>query len=183
MGEFLLIMAGRVGRDICCVLGMVALLLWPALAAAQIGERAAQPVFGPNAVSLPDAPSASVPPPPQVTELAQNRQPMQQIQSWWLVAPQNAPYRPLSSHEKFMSFAHHAYSPYTLGGALYDATWAQAWGDPKEYGSGMQGWGKRLGAAMAGTESRSFFGSFFFPTLLHQDPRYFAMYHGPIVKR
>jgi hypothetical protein len=78
---------------------------------------------------------------------------------------------------------HHAYSPYTFAGAAYSATWAQAWGDPREYGGGMQGWGKRMGAAIAGTESRSFFGKFLFPSLLHQDPRYFAMYDGPVSKR
>lgn len=105
------------------------------------------------------------------------------MQSPWLVVPAEAPYRPLTPHEKFQSFVHHTISPYTFAGALYDATWAQAWGDPREYGGGMEGWGKRLGAAAAGTESRSFFGSFLFPTLLHQDPRYFAMYQGPVMKR
>jgi hypothetical protein len=40
-----------------------------------------------------------------------------------------------------------------------------------------------MGAAIAGTESRSFFGRFLFPSLLHQDPRYFAMYDGPVTKR
>jgi hypothetical protein len=68
-------------------------------------------------------------------------------------------------------------------GAAYDATWAQAWGDPSDYGGGMEGWGKRLGAAAAGSEARSFFGTFLFPTLLHQDPRYFPMQRGPIFKR
>lgn len=104
-------------------------------------------------------------------------------QSWWLVVPPEVPYRPLTSLEKFNSFVHHAVSPYTLAGAVYDASWAQAWGDPSEWGGGMEGWGKRLGAAAAETESRSFFGAFLLPTLLHQDPRYFPLYHGPAFKR
>jgi hypothetical protein len=66
---------------------------------------------------------------------------------------------------------------------VYDASWAQAWGDPHDYGGGMEGWGKRLGAAAAGTEARSFFGTFLFSTLLHQDPRYFSMDQGPVFKR
>lgn len=106
-----------------------------------------------------------------------------QKQSWWLVSPANAPYRPLTPREKFQSFVHHSYSPYTFAGAAYDASWAQAWGDPKEFDGGMEGWGKRFGAAIAGSETRSFFGSFLFPTLLHQDPRYFAMHKGPVKKR
>ncbi len=117
---------------------------------------------GASANSLPDAPSASLAPPAQSGELS---------------------FRPLAPHEKFHGFVHHTVSPYTLLGAAYDATWAQAWGDPHEFGGGMEGWGKRLGAAAAGSEARSFFGTFLFPTVLHQDPRYFPMNHGPKFKR
>lgn len=155
-------------------------LLWPISALAQVTVTAPAPVAGEKADGLPDAPSASLPPPPQVTQV--ERRPGM-AQSWWLVAPSNAPFRSLSPREKFGSFVHHAYSPYTFAGAAYDATWAQVLGDPSEYGGGMQGWGKRLGAAVACTETRSFFSTFLFPTLMHQDPRYFAMYDGPVVKR
>ncbi len=132
----------------------------------------------PNSSSLPDAPSASA---MRHTFVATTTS--TSPQSSWLVAPNEAPYAPLTPHEKFQSFVHHTFSPYTMAGATYDATWAQLWGDPRAYGGGMQGWSKRFGAAVAGTEARSFFGSFFFPTVLHQDPRYFAMYKGPVVKR
>ncbi len=169
-------MAGGMRRRAAC-LAVVAAMLWTALAMAQINETSPLPSSTSTPeMSLPDAPSAR----PPVTETAENRP---QVQSWWLVSPENAPYRPLSSHEKFMSFVHHAYSPYTFGGSLYDASWAQMWGDPKEYDGGMEGFGKRFGASVAGTESRSFFGSFLFPTLLHQDPRYFAMNKGSVKKR
>ena len=157
-------------------------LPWPISALAQITVTATAPsVLAVNESTLPDAPSTSVPQPPQVTQVAQRRPGL--AQSWLLVAPSNAPFRPLSPREKFQSFVHHAYSPYTFAGAAYDATWAQVLDDPSEYGGGMQGWGKRLGSAVAGTETRSFFGTFLFPSLLHQDPRYFAMYDGPVVKR
>jgi hypothetical protein len=152
------------------------------LALAQITVSAPAPIASvEHHGELPDAPSASVPPPPPVMQVAQNR-PVQS-QSWWLVAPGNAPYRPLSSQEKFQSFLHRAYSPYTFASALYDATYAQAIGEPPQFGGGMAGWGRRLGASVAGSESRSFFGTFLFPALLHQDPRYFAMYEGPVSKR
>lgn len=111
---------------------------------------------------LPDAPSVSVAPAAHYAE---------------------PPYPPLTSGEKFHAFVDHTISPYTLLGAAYDASWSQAWGDPRDYGGGMEGWGKRLGAAAAGSEARSFFGTFLFPTLLHHDPRYFPMNHGPIFKR
>jgi hypothetical protein len=155
-----------------CMLGCLALTLLPPMLAAQTGASGS---------SLPDAPSASVPPPPQVQHMKHNHAKQEQL--WWVVVPPEAPYLPLTPREKFHSFVHHTVSPYTLAGAVYDASWAQAWGDPSEFGGGMEGWGKRLGAAAAGTETRSFFGAFLFPTLLQQDPRYFAMHHGPVFKR
>ncbi len=100
-----------------------------------------------------------------------------------LTVPASAPYQPLTAQDKFQHFLHCAYSPYTFFGAAYDGTYAQAVGDPWEYGGGMEGWGKRFGAAVAGAETRRFFGTFLFPTVLHQDPRYFAMYQGSKRKR
>lgn len=99
------------------------------------------------------------------------------------LSPAERPYVPLSAKQKFSRFTHSLYSPYTLFNGAYDATWAQATGDNYAYGGGMQGWGKRLGATYANTASHQFFGTFLFPTLLHQDPRYFAMYHGSVWKR
>lgn len=99
------------------------------------------------------------------------------------LSPAERPYVPLTSRDKFMRFAHSLYSPYTFFNGAYDATWAQATGDNYAYGGGMQGWGKRLGAAYAGSASHQFFGTFLFPTLLRQDPRYFPMYHGSKWKR
>ncbi len=166
---------------ICVLLCLILALLWPSLALAQISDPPPAPVKGANAPALPDAPSASAPPPRPVRKNNEDR--ASAAQSWWLVSPANAAYRPLSPREKFQSFLHHSYSPYMFLGAIEDATWAQTVGDPYQYGGGMQGWGKRIGAAVGGSESRSFFGTFLFPVLLHQDPRYFALYHGPVVQR
>lgn len=140
-------------RRVCGTLAWLVFMLVAPMLVAQTGA---------SGNSLPDAPSASVAPPAQSAEL---------------------PFRPLVPHEKFRGFVHHTVSPYTLLGAAYDATWSQAWGDPREFGGGMEGWGKRLGAAAAGSEARSFFGTFLFPTFLHQDPRYFPMSHGPKFQR
>ncbi len=175
-------MAGGVVRWVgMCMVAFLATLPWTTSARAQTDSRESSRPAASDSTALPDAPSAVIPPTRQPVQMA--RAQSAQLQSWWLVTPENAPFRPLTKREKFMSFVHHTISPYTLAGAMYDATWAQAWNDPKEYGAGMTGWGERLGAAAAGTETRSFFGSFLFPTLLRQDPRYFAMYHGPVKNR
>ena len=89
--------------------------------------------------------------------------------------PANMPftYTPLSVDCKFQLFLRQTYSPYTFASAAFEATWAQMWAQWPQYGGGMQGWGKRLGATLADTESRRFIQNFMLATVFHQDPRYF----------
>ncbi|MGH9523979.1 MAG: hypothetical protein ACRD3E_15765 [Terriglobales bacterium] len=103
--------------------------------------------------------------------------------SYYRLSPADRPYVPLTSRQKFHHFAHSLYSPYTFASGLYDATWNQATGAEYRYGGGMEGWGKRLGCAYTDAATGQFFGYFLLPTLLHQDPRYFPVYHGSILAR
>ncbi len=84
----------------------------------------------------------------------------------------SSPNQQLSVHQKFKVFVQFTYSPYTFGGAVFDAGLAQATGAWHSYGGGMEGYGKRYGASLADSESGAFFGRFLFPVLLHEDPRY-----------
>ena len=96
----------------------------------------------------------------------------------------NAPfYVPLSTRQKFDLFVSRAHSFDTLSGAIIDSLTAQATGAYPSFGGGMAGYGKRLGAATAGAESASFFGTFALPALLHQDPRYFRSQQTDISQR
>jgi hypothetical protein len=87
----------------------------------------------------------------------------------------NAPsaYMPLSARCKFDLFLRQTYSPYTFASIIYEATWAQMMAQWPQYGGGMQGWGKRLGATLADTESRRFIQGFLYSTAFPEDPRYF----------
>jgi len=89
----------------------------------------------------------------------------------------------LTSGQKFNVFVHSTYSPYTFVTSIFNAGMAQAAGDWYSYGGGMEGYGKRFGASLANTESGVFFGSFLYPTIFHQDPRYFAERHGTAMHR
>ncbi len=51
------------------------------------------------------------------------------------------------------------------------------------YGPGIGGYGKRYGAALADAASSRIFGSAIFPSILHQDPRYFYQGSGSIASR
>ena len=91
------------------------------------------------------------------------------------VTPTAAPtaYTPLNSRQKFHIFVQQTYSVYTVANTAFDAGWAQLTDDWPAYGQGMEGYGKRYGALLANHEAGSFFENFLFPSVLHQDPRYF----------
>lgn len=129
------------------------------------------------AATLAFAQSTALPSAPSAILMQQGFQATQQL------SPAERSYHPLTPHQKFRHFARSLYSPYTFASELYDATWNQATGAQYQYGGGMEGWGKRLGCAYADAATGQFFGYFLFPTLLHQDPRYFPMYHGSILAR
>jgi hypothetical protein len=82
-------------------------------------------------------------------------------------------YQPLSTGDKFRLAISNARSLDTFTTFLYEATSDQITGQWYHYGGGMQGWGKRLGATIADTESRRFIQTFLLSSIFHQDPRYF----------
>lgn len=52
-----------------------------------------------------------------------------------------------------------------------------------EYGSGIEGYGKRYGAALANHVSGTLLGKAVYPSIFHQDPRYFYKGKGGILSR
>lgn len=87
--------------------------------------------------------------------------------------PDAPSYVPLTSKQKFDAWARHTYSADMFLGTMFDSLILQATGAWPEYGGGMGGFGKRYGTQLISAESWSLFGRWLFPTLLHQDPRYF----------
>jgi hypothetical protein len=87
----------------------------------------------------------------------------------------------LTSHEKLEMFEKKSYSPYTFFNAAFDAGYSQITGD--DYGPGVNGVAKRYGANLADTESRSFFQTYLFSSLFHQDPRYHRIGRGGLFYR
>jgi len=92
-------------------------------------------------------------------------------------------YVPLSRWGKFDQFLRSTHSAGFALGILSDSLISQATGAYPRFGGGMEGYGKRLGAAAAGEGSAAFIGGFVFPTLLHQDPRYFRSHQNAISGR
>jgi hypothetical protein len=87
--------------------------------------------------------------------------------------PDAPSYTPMTSREKFEGWARHTYSFDMFSGAAIDSLILQATGGYRDYGGGMQGYVKRYGTTLLAAEATSLFGRWIFPTILHQDPRYF----------
>ncbi len=97
--------------------------------------------------------------------------------------PDAPTYVPLTSRQKFDLFVRNIHSPGFGFGVLADSLIAQASGAYPKFGGGMEGYGNRLGAAAAGEGAAAFIGGYIFPTLLHQDPRYFRSHQNGITDR
>jgi hypothetical protein len=97
--------------------------------------------------------------------------------------PDSPAYTPLTSKDKFEGWAHHTYSADMLVGTVFDTMILQATGAYRDYGGGMQGFTKRYGTQLLSNEAGSLFGRWLFPTILHQDPRYFPSRQTNILDR
>jgi len=79
----------------------------------------------------------------------------------------------MTPKQKFQLAFRGAIDPVTFLIAGADAGISQAENDYKGYGQGAEGYFKRWGASYVDSFNGSILGNAFFPTLLHQDPRYF----------
>lgn len=84
---------------------------------------------------------------------------------------------PISAGGKFKIFMNQGISPaYILGAGISGAV-NQATNTPSAPGQGWEAYGTRIGYAMGRASSTSFFGTFVFASVLHQDPRFFPESH------
>lgn len=84
---------------------------------------------------------------------------------------------PLSPGGKFKIFVNQAISPAYVLGSGVSAAVNQANNSPSAAGQGWEAYGTRVGYSMARASSTSFFGTFVFASMFHQDPRFFPESH------
>jgi hypothetical protein len=137
---------------------------------AEIDEDAAEPQ------------SSSTPPssPPHATSKSSERI-FGVVPAYNITDAQNAP--PLTSGEKFRLFAKGTLDPFPFMAYALQAGISQASDSHNGYGQGLAGYGKRFGAACLDGTSARFFGTYAFPSLLRQDPRYFRKGQGRVWSR
>jgi hypothetical protein len=89
---------------------------------------------------------------------------------------------PLSAGGKFKIFVNQGISPAYVLGAGVSAAVNQANNSPGSTGQGWEAYGTRVGYSMARASSTSFFGTFVFASMLHQDPRFFPESHPSFLR-
>ncbi len=80
---------------------------------------------------------------------------------------------PLTTRLKFHLAWKSSTDPVTIAGTAFLAGLEQAGDQYPEFGQGMEGYGKRLGAGYADVVASTFLSGAVFPSLLKQDPRYY----------
>ncbi len=90
---------------------------------------------------------------------------------------------PLTSGQKFRLATAGVFDwgAYPFNGAL--SAIAQAKNDPKAWGQGWDAYGKRYGASFADNSIGTYMTTAIFPSLLHEDPRYYQLGKGRFVHR
>src|SRR5689334_1111179 len=88
-------------------------------------------------------------------------------------APSVNDLEPLTSAEKFMLASKDAFGPGTYVGAAMSAGTAQWRNSNPSFGQGVSGYSRYFSAAVADSTIRTYMTEGVFPSILHQDPRYF----------
>ena len=90
---------------------------------------------------------------------------------------------PLTSKQKFSLAARGTFDPVAMLGVGFAAGVEQANNSYAGYGQGAAGYSKRFAAKLADGRSSDFLTHAVFPSLLHQDPRYFYQGSGSVKSR
>ena len=85
--------------------------------------------------------------------------------------------------QKMRLALHSTTDPMAFAAAFVVAGYHEARDDKKGFGWGLQGYGKRSGAAYLDAFDGNMIGNGVLPVILHQDPRYFRLGHGTTTHR
>jgi hypothetical protein len=85
---------------------------------------------------------------------------------------------PLGARQKLELAVDETIAPSRFLGSLFTSAVGQARNALPGYGQGWEGYGKRFGSSVASNASSHLFGTFLFPSILREDPRYFVKGFG-----
>ncbi len=117
----------------------------------------------------------------QIQKQEQSERMLSMVPMFYVTNRQKAP--PLTPRQKLHLTLKAALDPFEYVAAGFQAGLGQATNEFSGYGQGAAGYGKRYGATFADEFSSQFFGDFFYPVLLKEDPRYFREGQGSVKHR
>jgi hypothetical protein len=172
---------------ICCALALFALPILAPAVRAQDSQSQPQPpaASAPAPAPATQAPAAQSPSDPnQRQDTAKQDSDNPKNSRIFLVIPNYATvekpkkFVPLTVKQKFALGADGAFDPYAFGLAAILAGIAQAKNDDAAWHQGWEGYGKRYAAAFGDATIGSFMTTGVFPSIFHEDPRYFRLGKG-----
>jgi hypothetical protein len=165
---------------------LTAFLFVSCFAFSQAGQNSAQPQAPPSGQKAADALDPCVHPSPMVS-VQDYTGPFRRVVLFVARKPEiktvQTPLQAgricsLAPRQKFHLFIRNTFEPVTIISSAFDAGLAQAQDTDPTFGQGAEGYGKRIGAAMADRVSSDFFHTFAFPVIFRQDPRYYRLGQG-----
>jgi hypothetical protein len=173
-------------------IALLAVLTWVGTSCAQESPLPQQSVLSQQQTTNPTA-TPCVKPPPMVT-LEEYNGPLHKTVGLFArdlnrkaVHPPH--YKPglalcsLEVKDKFLLFISDSFDPVTFMAAGFNAGLSQATNQDPTFGQGAAGYGKRFGASFADQVSLKFFMDFAYPSIFHEDPRYYRLIHGSSGRR
>jgi hypothetical protein len=129
-------------------------------------------------------PQAAIPtsPSPLVDNAADDHRMFKVLPNYKTINDPEQPVVALSPGEKF-GLVEHYFDPFTFVFTSITAGLEQASNEKESYGQGAMGFAKRYGADFTDGFTNELFVTGVFPTLLHEDPRYYRLGHGSGLKR
>jgi hypothetical protein len=128
--------------------------------------------------SEPATPNASVPASSSASSSRADTHIFGVVPNYNAVNDPNHSFEPLTPRAKFKLAAQDSFDPFSWVIAGIFAGEAQAQNQHPEYGQGAQGYAKRYGGAFADGAIADYMTDAIFPSILHQDPRYFRLGEG-----
>jgi hypothetical protein len=140
------------------------------------GDAAASTPITPGAQIAPGTPANADP------DAANDRRMFGVLPNYKTINDPGQPFEPLSTAAKF-ALVKYYFDPFTFAFTSITASIEQATNEKAAYGQGVLGYWKRYGADFTDGFTNELFVTGVFPTLLHEDPRYYRLGRGSGWKR
>jgi hypothetical protein len=128
--------------------------------------------------SLAPAPSSSA----ALDNAADDHRMFKVLPNYKTINDPDQPFAAMTPGEKFQLVEHY-FDPFTFVFTSITASIEQATNEKAGYGQGTMGFAKRYGADFTDGFTNELFVTGVFPTLMHEDPRYYRLGHGSAFKR